>query len=1077
MRDCGNPLRSVRPSRRRAGRRFLAVGPLLVLLGLIALMTGPAAQAAPTPCADLVASSVTTAPAPPVQGQPANVVITVKNNGTCAAGAFSVNWRPSLFGAPQPAVPVSGLAAGATTTVNVPYTFPQTGLVISLATVDSGNTVPETNEGNNSLIGTTLVASPVDLVVSSLTVGSGGAVAGIPTTASITVTNQGTAAAGGFRVDWAPGNGTPAQSRQVAGLGAGASTTLTIPYTYASNGTFGSTATVDAGNTVAESNELNNTKLQFVTVVPKLADLVVTNVTTDPNPAFAGSSVLATITVANQGFAPAGAFNVQWWPWLAAAPVSTQVSGLAPGASTTVTLNSVFAYTGTFDGTVTVDNTNTVPEVNELNNTFATHVTGITPTLNVQRIMQGGFGDFRNNYSWSMAWFNGKLYVGTARMVRCVENETLDFFFPTESNYQGLRAEDPEDQCPADPYDMDLRAEIWQYTPETNSWARVYQSPVIPNPRASGKTIGLDIGYRDMQVYTDPSTGKQALYVLGVTAGEYIPEIAQNYRPTMLMTTDGTTFTQVPNVPQIVNTAFGAQNTMGFRASTVWNNRLFVTMTAGLLGDGEVFEVKNPSGSSPTFTQETPSSWHVYEMATFNNTIYVGNGDNTTGYSVWKLVNDSTTPFTWAPVVTNGAGRGNAITSVVSMHVYKGRLYVGANGWGGGGQPAAEEIRINPDDSWDVVVGNARTLPDGTVKAPISGIGDSFGNLFNAHMWRAEDHNGAMYIGTNDASTFFDPTPGIGPLLESTVNGFDIWGTCDGQYFWQVTHDAFGDGHYNFGARTIVSTPVGLFIGSTNHAEGLSVWLGNASPCGVSGNFGSQYGPKATELGTPQSSPVARPARLMTAARPCGTALTWDPVAGARRYRILRATYRSVTIDARTSPMAMTAVGPDLMPTPAQLAKLKLSARRELWIPGKYTAIATTTKTTFADTTAKPGGRYSYEIVAIDGSGAVSQPSNVATVPTAQPTFSDLEAAVQRLSAADQAAAGASLLRLATAAKASWQQDGPAASVKLLDQLRSAVGAQRDGVHGASASAAMSDVKDAIFRLERSAALHGACKP
>jgi hypothetical protein len=156
---------------------------------------------------------------------------------------------------------------------------------------------------------------------------------------------------------------------------------------------------------------------------------------------------------------------------------------------------------------------------------------------------------------------------------------------------------------------------------------------------------------------------------------------------------------------------------------------------------------------------------------------------------------------------------------------------------------------------------------------------------------------------------------------------------------------------------------------------------------------------------------------------------------------------------------------------------LKLSAKRQLWIQGKYVAIATTTKTSFADTTAKPGGRYSYEIVAIDGSGNASAPSNVATVPTNQPTFSDLDAAVQRLSAADHAAAGTSLVRLASAAKASWRQDGPAASVKLLDQLRTAVTAQRGGVHGAAASAALSDVQDAIFRLERSATLHAACNP
>src|SRR5262245_44969588 len=80
-------------------------------------------------------------------------------------------------------------------------------------------------------------------------------------------------------------------------------------------------------------------------------------------------------------------------------------------------------------------------------------------------------GSYLNSYAWSMAWFNGSLFVGTGR-------------FETDGSLQSLST---------------LRAEIWRYTPggiagASGTWQRVYQSPttlfIIPR----------DIGYRWMTV-------------------------------------------------------------------------------------------------------------------------------------------------------------------------------------------------------------------------------------------------------------------------------------------------------------------------------------------------------------------------------------------------------------------------------------------------------------------------------------------------------------------------------------------------------------------------------------------------
>ena len=128
-----------------------------------------------------------------------------------------------------------------------------------------------------------------------------------------------------------------------------------------------------------------------------------------------------------------------------------------------------------------------------------------------QVIADHGFGDRQNTYAWAMAWFKGKLYVGTGRNNWCVENAVTQFYFRFETFYTSRPAVGVE--CPADMYDLDLRAEIWQYTPRTGRWRRVYRAPAdIPNPRARGKFLSRDIAYRGMTVMRG-GDGSEALFI------------------------------------------------------------------------------------------------------------------------------------------------------------------------------------------------------------------------------------------------------------------------------------------------------------------------------------------------------------------------------------------------------------------------------------------------------------------------------------------------------------------------------------------------------------------------------------
>jgi len=195
-------------------------------------------------------------------------------------------------------------------------------------------------------------------------------------------------------------------------------------------------------------------------------------------------------------------------------------------------------------------------------------------------------------------------------------------------------------------------------------------------------------------------------------------------------------------------------------------------------------------------------------------------------------------------------------------------LYVGTGIQNGGydrvhrvGPAAAELIRIYPDDSWEMVVGDARATPDG-YKNPASGMGPGFDNFFNGYIWRMAVHEGCLYAATYDWSVMLPYLPiaswppwlrrsvenrGVDNIIAET-GGFDLWRTCDGNHWTPVTRTGF-ENPYNYGGRTIVSTPIGVFVGSANPfgptiAErtsrgweyrsnpkgGFEVWLGKRAP-------------------------------------------------------------------------------------------------------------------------------------------------------------------------------------------------------------------------------------------------------
>lgn len=441
------------------------------------------------------------------------------------------------------------------------------------------------------------------------------------------------------------------------------------------------------------------------------------------------------------------------------------------------------------------------------------------------RVSTGGFGDSTNRVAHSMAWFENQLYVGTTR----------DRMRPP------LSSDQPEG------------AEIWRYSPETGRWELAYKSPSVRAP--DGRFVARDLGYRGMVVLQGVRDESPALYVTTISALGAL----------VLRSVDGCSFHPVSPA--------GMENpkNVSYRTLIPFRGRLYVwpagrsgsfaeSLEQDLSLDPLIYESPDPASGiwqpicEPGFGDV--GNLFVFDMAVLKDELYAGTFNPVSGYQVWKTAADGPPPYRWTRVLDNGAGRGAGNETVASLCAFKGALYVGSGIPGFGydrvhqvGRAAAELVRVNPDMTWDLIVGEQRGARQGW-KGPLSGYGPGFGNPFNSAIWRMVEHEGYLYAGTYDWSSYlwFLLQRGRGrrgAVMARTLRqeaGFDLWRSGDGVHWVPVTTSAFGAVH-NHGLRTFASTPYGLFVGTVGlplpasrmverrpgepgAGGGLEIWLG-----------------------------------------------------------------------------------------------------------------------------------------------------------------------------------------------------------------------------------------------------------
>jgi len=442
-----------------------------------------------------------------------------------------------------------------------------------------------------------------------------------------------------------------------------------------------------------------------------------------------------------------------------------------------------------------------------------------------RRIARNGFGDALNSYPHSMTWFRNRLYVGTTRSNLCL--------FKVSKISKKLDRWPVE--CPDYVYDQDMRAQIWTFDPaqadpavENSGWRLNACAPWID---ANGERLPRELGYRAMCVFQGESDPEPHLYV-----STYTPARGQGTR--ILRSADGEAFEEIP-MPE----GFGPK-VITLRLIVPFKGRLFTSPTGSAggnvnaMGNATIYASRDPATGGweavnlPGFGDR--DNLGVFEMVAAGEWLYAGTG-NLRGYQIWRTRAEGPAPYDWECVVREGAWRGPLNQGVASFTVHDGLVYAGSGIQHGGidrangvGPAGPELIRIHESGRWDLVVGTQRDTPDGT-KVPLSGYSPGFNNLFNGYFWQMESHDGWIYVGTFDwtvmlrySERFAWPQPFLRMLdrygmekLISLRGGAELYRSRDGENWLPVTTQGFGNS-YNYGIRTLQSTPHGLAVGFVN---------------------------------------------------------------------------------------------------------------------------------------------------------------------------------------------------------------------------------------------------------------------
>lgn len=448
------------------------------------------------------------------------------------------------------------------------------------------------------------------------------------------------------------------------------------------------------------------------------------------------------------------------------------------------------------------------------------------------QVNRNGFGYIENlidlnDYPWGLVYFQpdgaaeGHVYVSTGNGI---DDQVLYEIGQWELPIPPLRP-----------------GEIRRFRPD---WGpRTWQSVLDIRNYELGPVYDTN-GFRALQVYRPPGKGEP----------NYLYAGSASTTPSLWRSPSGDRFDWE---------VIWSDNRKGsIRTLVVHNGILYFNfIPGGEIGDGSPGEIWAHDGTHVWNVVNdgfgNPDNRGIWTLASFNGYLYASVANLETGFEVWKLEGPNNEP---PKLVLANGGSDPDNEAAATCLVYKDKLYFGTQVFGGFTSTAAgslfkggDLIRVDAEDNMEVVVG-----PNS-----ISGYGPGFDRSLNAYIWSLAEFDGDLYVGTWDQATIYQYVVDYFPESISQLIGFlvlvsdygntanldenlkrsptplstaleaggDIYRSPDGDTFFPVMNDGFGD-PYNYGARNMLTVGDDLYVGMANIYEGLEIWRGTRSESG-----------------------------------------------------------------------------------------------------------------------------------------------------------------------------------------------------------------------------------------------------
>ena len=324
---------------------------------------------------DLITQDISWSPSNPKQGDTVTINVKTKNQGSENAGGFDVCYY--VDGSYYAKDYVSSLSAGSTTTTSFSWTA-ECGNHAIKAVADCYNAVAESKEENNwmSKGGLNIPCKP-DLIIQDISWDKSIPKQGDTIIFTVKIENRGDGNAGSSTVKYYIDD-SYVTSDSVSSLSAGSTSTQTFTWKANKCGDVKVRAVADANKNIEESDETNNEKKKSLNIkCPELPDLIVESITWKIKDG-TENTVEVSVTIKNQGEAPAGSFTVDYYVDDVKVGYNS-IASLSKGSPTARTFewNATGKSPGDHEVKVIADVGNKVKERSEDNNVKTTTITCI----------------------------------------------------------------------------------------------------------------------------------------------------------------------------------------------------------------------------------------------------------------------------------------------------------------------------------------------------------------------------------------------------------------------------------------------------------------------------------------------------------------------------------------------------------------------------------------------------------------------------------------------------------------------------------------------------------------------------